>query len=249
MRRRGAALILALLLLAPLARAGTEAAPEVDDEPDQREARVDLLSAWFEAERDGLRFTIKVVALRGAEPDHLYHVAFTVEGKRHWAGLGFTRNGTLLALLSPLDPADSRLGLETLAEGLEDVRFTPGRPATLTALIPYDRVPGLREGATIIDLAASTTVYDRRAGDWVARDERASSATYELRVGLPFTDELARAGLALAAGAAGLVVAYAMVRRAHDPREIVRTPPKPPARAEPAAPPRIRLAPPPEEPR
>lgn len=165
------AALLALAMLAPLASAGTEDDPEIDDGRDQREAWKDILSVWLEDHPDGVKFTIKVASLQSPRPGVLYTLAWNT---RSDVAIGF--DGTR-ALRSSVDTPNGwtgegqgpgRLDNALLAES-----FTPGSPAYLSAVIPSARF-GFEDGDVLRNLFSRTVYYDASTGEWVLESEIAS---------------------------------------------------------------------------
>lgn len=239
-------LLAALLLLAPLALAGTPEEPEVADPPDQRDSSLDLLAAWLEAEEDGLRLHVRTVdGSRPAEyPDRLYWVQFRVGGADAFAAVGYGLDGVLRGHLGPSDgPAWARGGFERVANGgVVSLRADLGRPSTFSGVVPWGAVPGLQPGAEVTRIGAGTTLYDRTSGEWLGGvDSARGTGTFVADVPLPppplFPILVPRwvlhavvAGCTLAGAAGGLALGAAL-----RPREEA-----PAARAVP-----VRAAPPP----
>ena len=176
-----APLLLAALMLAPIAHAGTEDDPEIIDPVDVRDgwSPPDVLSAWFEHDPRGVRFSIKTVdgSMPERYPDFVYWVAFRAGGVTSSAAVGFDGRGRFLGHVGPLDgPAWTRGGFETVANGkLVGLEQDRGRPSVWSGVIPWGAVPGLEEGATLIDLQAGSAWYNREAGQWQGGIDRARS--------------------------------------------------------------------------
>lgn len=211
--------LLLALLLAPPASAGTEANPEVDDSPDQRDPSLDLLSAWLEPHRDGVRFTLKLAGFAETPKDRIYYLIFGLEGQRHFATIGFDGEGRVRSFVGPgnLNARGVR-GVEGFPTDspLVDVEVRQGSPGTITARLPWGAVEGLSPAATLLDIAAGTTRYSRADRTWVDEDVRFTSSTFVARKPLLPAWMVAAApvvvgGLVVAAGAAAGT--WAMVRR------------------------------------
>lgn len=170
MRRLLPWLLLALLAL-PSASAGGPADPQIRDPEDRADwSPTDLLAAWFDAEKNGLRFSIQTLdgSMPEEFPDHAYWVSFRVEGRTVEAMVGFGDDGVMRGHLGALrEVLSSRRGFDAVANGqvvgLESER---GRPSTWSGLIPWGAVEGLEPDAVLTDLAAGTTFYDREAARW-----------------------------------------------------------------------------------
>ena len=250
--RRGLALALTVLLLAPMARAGDEADPEVDDARDLRDASLDLLSAWFTADPAGVRFTIKLAGLGDDLADHLYFITFTMHGARYVAAVGYDGDGGLHGHAGESRVLRTARGIETFPHNLADVEVDRGVPGYVTAVIPWGALDGLEPDVVLVDIAAGTSLYHRDRGAWEPSvDARGTDRTYATKRVLLTPG----AGAWLAAGAVGVVLAgaggatwyvLARGRRPSDAPAPVRVPvqgPPPPEPREPVKP-RFTLRPP-----
>lgn len=183
MRRRPTrALLLALVLLAPVAAAGTESDPEVDDHRDQDTPSLDLLSAWLEDDPRGLRFTIKLQGLQGSEKDQLHFLYFRLDGKTYLAGIGTDRDGRAHPYFGPNNLNGNDIeGAETFPDvSLKGIDVRTGSPAYVSAIIPWDAAPGFEPGAILTDIGAGTAVYLRSRGSWSDEDFRSDDKAYSL---------------------------------------------------------------------
>lgn len=178
--RRHLAIVVAALMLAPLASAGTEKNPEIVD-TDPAPANGNLLAAWFETEPDTLRFTVKIEEVRGAQRDMFYLVAFTLDGTRILAGMGWDEDGNFRGYVGDTNAGRGGVGLETFANNRMRIAFEPGAPAYFRGTIPFDEVAGLEPGATLRDLHAGVTRLDRAARTWVDVDPHSTTLSYELK--------------------------------------------------------------------
>ena len=206
-----------VLLLAPTALAGDEADPEVDDARDLREPGLDLLSAWFGADPDGVRFTIKVAGLDESEAaDHLYFITFTMHGAQYVAAIGYDDEGRLRGHAGDVASLRRARGIETLPVNLDALEARPGAPAYLTAVIPWGGLDGLEPRTVLVDIAAGTSLYHRERGAWDRSvDARGTDRTYATtRVLVPpgWGPWLAAGGAGLVLAAGGGVAAYVMLR-------------------------------------
>lgn len=216
-------LLVALLSLhaLPGAAAGTEAEPEVRDPSGDASPAYDLEVAWFEATRDGVRFTLRIQQAAQPQRDVLYYAAFTVEGKRWLAGVGYDDDGRLHTYLGAPNVGVGGQGPEMFANGgLEQARHQPGRPTYISAVVPYDSIDGLDSGARMENLSAGV---DRvvRGRTWLVEDLQNTDSSYTVEaVGLAALLPRARegaggaapvmlGGLAVAAAVAGGAYAYA----------------------------------------
>lgn len=173
--------VLLAALLAPLpfseaSAAGGAEDPELTDPEDQASSPADLLAAWFEGELDGLRFSVRTLdgSMPERYPDHVYWVSFRVDGRRVEASVGFGDDGRMRGHLGPAE--NGRGGYEAWANGqVEGLRSQRGRPSTWSGLIPWDAVEGLEPGATLTDLRAWTSFYQRRTDTWRATIDLAAA--------------------------------------------------------------------------
>jgi hypothetical protein len=243
-------MLIALALVAPLARAGDEANPEVSDSVDARitDGSLDFLSAWFEPHPTGLAFTIKVREAGDLKPDHGWGVGFDMGGQRHLPFLAIDSKGKLrscacLAGQGKIGPADA------FPDDLQDVTFHPGKPAYFSGLVPYSAVPGLGPGAVLENVGAASLT--RGTGGW--SDFDGNSALDGYAVQRAFLPPAAAHALPYVAGglllvAAGAGGAWLVLRRraAQAPPEDQAQPDASPPRALDASPAgRMSLKPPP----
>lgn len=175
MRLRGLApIVLAALLLAPAAMAGSSRRPEIEDARDPTMApSLDVVKAWIEAQPDGLRFFVQTVA--GPPSDVVHWFGFHVEatGEEVAAAVGYGNDGVLRGHLAEDGDlrdlrASIRPGFEQIADGGLVGMDRTG--ATLSALIPWGSAPGLHEGAQLHGLSAGTLRFDRGGSGWQPGD-------------------------------------------------------------------------------
>lgn len=172
-----AAPLMALLLFAPLALAGTEKDPDVPGIPDYSDKTLDFLAAWFESAPDGVVFTVKVTSAEKIPVNKGYIVAFDFQGAHLVAGVVLDDKGKTHSYLGPSNWNANRVGApSTMEQPLEDVSFTPGTPAYATAKIPFDALPGLGPDKVLIDLYGGTVRYTGTG--WTDVDQRSTSNTY-----------------------------------------------------------------------
>lgn len=179
-RVKGLALLALAMLLSPSALAGTEQDPEIDDGRDAVTPSGNLLSAWFTAEAEGLRFTIKIESVRSPQRDMFYLVAFTHDGTRTIAGVGWDDDTRFRSYVGGPEAGRGGFGLETFANGVMEGDFRLGTPAYFTGVIPYGSVDGLEPGATLTSLHAGVTRLDRSQRTWVDVDPRSTTRTFTI---------------------------------------------------------------------
>lgn len=218
---RGAVLALALLLLVPLAAAGSEASPEVSDGRDQSKATIDLLALWVESDRDGVRFTMKLATVDESPRGLTYAMGFVVnDGSRRVASIVFDEEGRPHSIVERVGYGPDYPTLDSYPDTVEDVTVRAGSPGYVSGLVPWGASPGLQPGATMQVLYALTD--DGRTSD--GRDYVDIGGS-EARVVLerpPLAPGIVAAYVAgglLAAGAlVGVAVAF-VVRRRREARE------------------------------
>ena len=183
MRLRGLpVLLVAALLSAPLAVAGTARDPEIQDERDPRPPHLDVTEAWLVAEDAGIRFFV-----RAAEPariDTVYYFLFHVQATDANVGgaVGYGNDGILRGHLlhdGTLRDLSSRIrpGFEGIANGQLSGLDRDGD--TMSAVIPWGAAPGLEEGAELHGLSAGTLTFVRGRSGWQPGD---SASTDEVVV-------------------------------------------------------------------
>lgn len=177
-----AALALALLLTPP-ATAGGEQDPDVPGiAGDYDDPTLDFQGAWLENERGGIRFTIKFGGAEGPPVDHYYGIVFTIHGQRKVAVVAFDDEGNLHSdVRAPNFVRQAIRGPEDLSDNLDDVTFTPGTPAFVSATIPFRVLPELEPGKVVIDLAGATGYYQRARHNWVDSDGRETSNAFVIQ--------------------------------------------------------------------
>lgn len=174
---RSSPVFVLLLILAPLASAGSESDPDVPGIPDHADKTLDFLAAWFESAPDGVVFTIKVASAEKIPVNKGYIVGFELHGAYVIAGVILDDEGRTHSYLGPSNWNANRVGPpSSLAQPLEDVAFETGTPAYATAKIPWDALPGLGPGKVLVDLYGGTVRYT--AGGWSDVDQRSTSNTY-----------------------------------------------------------------------
>lgn len=152
------------LLLLPGALAGSEAAPEVVDARDQGKATIDLLAAWLENERDGVRVTFKLATVEETPATLTYALGFTINsGSRRVATIAFDAEGGTHTIVERVGYGPDYPGLDTYPDTVRDVEVRPGSPGTISGLVPWGASPGFQPGATMSVLYALTD--DGRTGD------------------------------------------------------------------------------------
>lgn len=155
------------ILLAPLALAGTEVAPEVDDSPDQEDPRLDLLAAWFENEPGGVRFTVKVATIEENATDLFYTVGFDMTGASRLAAVQIDGEGNELTYLGPQGPGSNGEPPEAIANGaLDRPSVRAGSPGYASAILPVE------PGARLENLSAGVSQYQRARARWADVDFR-----------------------------------------------------------------------------
>lgn len=236
--------LLVLILLSPTAWAGSEAKPDIVDNRDIRDAHADLLAAWLVTEEEGLRFFVKVAdgADPKSNPDYLYGVAFTVDGRTVDAIVGYDGGGNLLTYLGPdSGPNWRRGGLERVANDLVlEPRAELGQPSVFSGLVPWGALDGFQEGIVLDGFVAFTTRYERGDG-WPGAYDRASTIVpYKVERATFLASDAGLLLVAVACALAGAGIAAALVVRRH--RAAPPAPREVPVRAEPARP-AFRLAP------
>lgn len=175
--RRALAAILALAFL-PCAAAGSESKPELTDaRGDQDHPAHDLLAVWLEDAPGGVRFTMKVASLPSAPSMHLYWFGFTLRGEDHSIGIGFDGDRRLRT------STDTPSGwFHAIDESLRDVRFQPGTPAYVSAVLPHSRL-GTSEGSVLAALAAGAAYVPEGQREWVSGVDTMSNLLASYRVG------------------------------------------------------------------
>lgn len=224
------ALLLATLFVVPGVFAGSARDPEIQGGGSADDPRLDVVAAWFENTPQGVRFSVQVLAMHAPMPDAAYFVSFVMKGERVFAAVGFDGDARLHSYAGPLPAEDALRGIETFGAPIVKPRFEPGTPARLTAIIPWDAVDALEPGVTLIDLAAGTSIYDRRAQTWSdAVDFATSSETFAVKRVLLEAGAIPYA-FAIGGGTLLLAVGALVVRRG---RAAPAAPdPKPPQQAE-----------------
>lgn len=205
-----ALLVLALLLAAPIAAAGTPEEPEVVDERgDVPDTAADILSAWLAYEDAGVRFSIRTAD--GSRPDlypgFVYWIEFRAGGVTSSALIGFDARGRMHGHIGPLDGPDYDRGdIGAFAnERVKSITQARGTPSTWSGVLPWGAVPGLRPGATLIDIEVGSARFD---GGWSgaldrARTDRAWLATEDVTLLTHPAFVPSVLGVATAGGAAG----------------------------------------------
>jgi len=164
---RRSPILLVLLAIAPVALAGTEVAPDVDDSPDQEDPRLDLLAAWFQNEPGGVRFTVKIATIEQNASDLFYAVGFDMAGASRLAAVELDGTGGALTYLGPQGPGSNGEPPEAIANGaLDHPDIRPGSPGYATAVIPFE--PGTR----LENLSAGVSQYQRTRARWADVDFR-----------------------------------------------------------------------------
>lgn len=242
-----------VLLLAPTAHAGDEDDPEVDDARDLRDASLDLLSAWFSPDPDGVRFTIKVAELDEDDAaDHLYFIAFTMHGAKYLAGIGYDGDGDLHGHAGDATSLRNARGIETFDDNLDDLDAQGGAPGYLSAVIPWGALDGLEPDVVLVDIAAGTSLFHRERGAWEPSvDARGTDRTYAAKrvlVRPGWAPWLAVGAVAVVLAGAGGAVAFLVAKKKRAAPAPVRVPvqaaaPPPSAPREPPKP-RFSLRPP-----
>lgn len=165
-----ALILVALLTAAPLASAGSEEEPTVADEQgDTADTAADIVRAWLAYEDDGVRVAIQTLdgSRPASFPGYVYWVQFRTGGVTSAAWLGFDSRARYHTHIGPLDSPDYDGDIGTFAnEGLKDPTQDRGRPSTWTGLLPWNSVPGLRPGATLVDITFGSARYDPRTERW-----------------------------------------------------------------------------------
>lgn len=235
--RRAAALLLALLLAAPAALAGSESSPEVSDPRDQSPPTVDLVAAWVENERDGVRVTWKLASVPEEPKGLLYALAYTIGGgSRRVAVVAFDSDGESHTIVERVGYGADYPGLDTYPDTVRDVVVGAGSPGTISGVVPWGASPGFGPGATMSILYAMTD--DGRTGDgrdYVDVGEADARFLLE-QPPVPASTYAAWAAAAAVALAALAALGVALVRRRRRPA--VAPPPEPAPPPAPPAPPR-----------
>lgn len=205
-----------VILLAPLAMAGTPDDPDVPGTPDFDPADLDFVGAWFESAPDGVAFNVRVRSADAPHPDADYGVSFDHDGARTVAAIIFDADGRAHSYVGPPDFNRNRVGApSTLASPLEHEEFLPGTPAIARALIPWNALPGLSPGDRLTDLYAGTGAYSR--GGWNDEDGRQVETDYVVqRTVLPLVvqrNAVAFIALTTLAGALAAGGGYALWRQ------------------------------------
>lgn len=179
-RARSVAFLACVLLLPglPMAAAGTEASPEVQDARGDTTGSVasDLLAVWLETTSRGVRVNVKV---NEAAADHVYALLFTLGGKPYVAAIGLDGRGNLDGHVGAASSGDwGRGGWERAANGriVDLSKSSAGpRPIHLRGTIPWGEVSGLEPDATLSRLSARSDFYNRERGSWFLAVDEASS--------------------------------------------------------------------------
>jgi hypothetical protein len=236
-----------VLLLAPVAAAGTEANPDISDVPNAniRDGALDFLSAWFEPHPTGLGITVKVREGTTLASGDGWAVGFDMGGVRHVMLLGVDDQGRLRSCACVM--GGLRTPASAFPDDLQDVTFHAGKPATFTALVPYKAVPGLQPGAVLENVGAGSEQYSASRG-WLDYDTSSAIDGYAVQraflppavsAALPFVV----GGLALVAVGAGATV-LVLRRRAQPPPPAAAPPSATLTPTEPPLPGRMILRPP-----
>lgn len=176
-----------LVLSPPLAWAGTESSPEMQDASKDTSGSVasDLLAVWLEATPRGVRVHVKTADVAA---DHVYAILFTVGGRPYLAAIGLDGRGGLDGHVGTARSGEwGPGGWERAANGrLVDLGMTnPGpRPTQLRGTIPWGEVPGLEPGATLTRLSARADFYNRQRDSWfLAVDDASTTRTFVASTG------------------------------------------------------------------
>lgn len=157
--------VLALLLGAPLAAAGSEARPEVTDGADVPRRSADILALWLEDDPRGVRFTFKLAEIPGPVPRQLYEIGFSIDGRGESVAVGWDRDGRLH---SSVDTPNGWGAMPSrLDDALLDERAQLGAPAYVSAIIPWGAIDGLEPGSTLLGVGGRSTYYDESSSRWV----------------------------------------------------------------------------------
>jgi hypothetical protein len=148
--------ILAMLVVSPIASAGSEANPEVDDSPDVSRGSLDLLSVWFENTWSGVRFTVKLRSLDTIAPGYEYLAGFEVHGDAYWATVALDADGRARSIVASPGWRREHPTPDTFPDTLRDVEVRRGAPGYVSATIPWGVVPGFEPGVVLTDLAGAT---------------------------------------------------------------------------------------------
>lgn len=247
MRSHALAVAFLLLLLPPLAAAGSEAQPQVESPRDRRDASGDLLAAWISSQPQGLRISIKVADLDARETLHVYGFSLRVDGVMRTPAIGFDQMGRLRtdSGANPNGWGTPRVAAH-VDDALAGATVERGEAEILSATIPWG-LYDLRPGSDVVPVGASASLYDRAAGKWIAPYDTAVAAREEpYRVQAAMTNAprdllpiyvpawvipTIVAGLAVGGALGGGALAYA-TRAAPPPAAAppVRPPPAPPGK-------------------
>lgn len=161
-------LVLALVLSASTA-ASAQAPPRPPDFVDHDDAPPggNLQKVWFDPTAEGLWFTLEIEALREPQRDHYYLVAFTIDGVRSMAGIGWDASGGLHTYAGPTSAGRGGQPIEDFANArLREAEISSGSPAYVRGLLAYGAIEGLEPGAELRDLHAGVTRLDREERAW-----------------------------------------------------------------------------------
>lgn len=164
-RVRGVAILLALALLLPMARAGDETNPDVTDGADLgiKDRALDLLAMWMTPHPSGLQITFKVASLADPVPGDDWVMSFVLEGKRTVPSVTVGPDGALRTCLCPESYASHGIhSVDDYNDKLTDISYAKGKPGYVSAIIPYDQVPGLGPGVVLQDVRAGTDKWEGR---------------------------------------------------------------------------------------
>lgn len=212
---RAALLLAALVAAAPLATAGTREAPDIRDASgDAPDSAADIVAAWLQAEEAGLRFSIQTRdgSLPDRNPGYVYWIQFRAGGVTSSAAVGFDARARFLGYVGPLDgPNWARGDFGTVANGkLVGLTQARGQPSTWSAIIPWGAVPGLQEGATLVDITVGSARYTS-SGGWQGGIDGASTGRAFVAEQQGFAATVRDWGWAIVAGGALLGVGLGYV--------------------------------------
>lgn len=157
--------LLAALLLVPLAHAGDEANPDITDTQDATKSPdLDFLAAWFEADPSGVLVTFKVREMDALVPLHGMAVGFDYHGERWVALVGVKADGSLASSVGARQQFAASNAPDAMANNLDRVEARVGKPGYYSFRIPYAAVPGLGPGAVLQNVGGSTVQFTPGSG-------------------------------------------------------------------------------------